>query len=277
VTCADFKEQVAAYALGALEPDERRAFDEHLREGRHEGCLDELARMEATAQSLAESLPPVKPGAHVWKRIEERLGAEGLRASGGGGGRRWQVLSVLVAAAAMLVIWLLLKQKDELEERLADADSQRMLAQAEIREQQRLANECRTELAKAKVSDAQKQVLAVLERKGTQLAQLGAFTPDVQGLGGNIVVDPDRKLAYLVGNGFKPEPGKTYQLWVLPDLEHPVPAGLVQPEANGTAVASFDPSVLDQAKAFFAVSLEADPSDAKPEKILLAAAAPKTP
>ena len=276
MTCAEFKEQVAAYALGALEPDERRAFDEHLREARHEGCPGELERMAATAQSLAESLPPVKPGAHVWKGIEERVGAEGLRAAGGGGGRRWQVISVIVAAAAMLVIWLLLKQKDELEERLADADSQRMLAQAEIREQQRLATECRTELAKAKVSEAQKQVLAALERQGTQLSQLGAFSPDVQGMGGNVVVNSQQKVAYLVGNGFKLEPGKTYQLWVLPDMTHPIPAGLVQPEPNGTAVASFDPGVLDQAKAAFAVSLEENPNDAKPEKILLAAAAPKT-
>jgi hypothetical protein len=280
VNCAEFKEHVAAYAIGALDGDERQACDEHLRLGQHEGCLEELGRMNATAHSLAESLPPVKPGGHVWKGIEDRIGREGTRAEGGGGGRRWrELVAWTVAVAAIFLIWFLLRKKDDLEQRVADLESQRMLAQADAREQERLKGECRTELAKAKVGDVQRQVLAAIEQQGTKLAALGPFSPDVTGFGGNVVMNADQKLAYLVGQGFKPQPGKTYQLWVIqatkPELKV-APAGFASPEPEGSAVAPYDAKLFDTALGF-AVSIEDVNDDVpdKPNKVLLYALAPK--
>jgi anti-sigma-K factor RskA len=75
VTCAEFKENVAAYVLGALEPDEHAACEAHLAEARrHEGCHDELRRATEAASLLAASLPPLEPSEHVWGAIAREIG-----------------------------------------------------------------------------------------------------------------------------------------------------------------------------------------------------------
>jgi len=78
VTCAEFKENVAAFVLGALDPDEQIACDAHLaEERRHEGCLQELRRATEAAALLAASEPPIKPGEHVWDAIAAEIASEG--------------------------------------------------------------------------------------------------------------------------------------------------------------------------------------------------------
>ena len=267
MTCAEFKEQAAAFALGALDREEQAAAEAHLHEPRHEGCLDELRRLADGAELLADSLPPVRPGPAVWEGIAARIGAAGERAPAPAG-RRWrEIMAVAVAIAAVVALFFLWRRKGELEDRLAQAENARLVALASQREQERLANECRTALAQATVGDVQRTVLAALERQGTQLAQLTPAPNAPPGVGGNVVMDAAQKRAWLVGKGFTPRPGKRYQLWVL--AEAPKPAGLLEPDPSGAAVAAFDPSLLDQAKGGFAVSLEDDPSDAKPETLLL--------
>jgi anti-sigma-K factor RskA len=78
VTCSEFKENVAAFVLGALEPDEQATLEAHLAEARHhEGCLEELKRATEAAALLAASSPPVKPGEHVWDAIAGEIAADG--------------------------------------------------------------------------------------------------------------------------------------------------------------------------------------------------------
>jgi anti-sigma-K factor RskA len=83
VTCAEFKENVAAYVLGALEPDEHAACEAHLAEPRrHEGCLEELRRATAAASLLAASSPPIPPGEHVWDAIAAEIAKDVATESG---------------------------------------------------------------------------------------------------------------------------------------------------------------------------------------------------
>lgn len=73
--CAEFKENVAAYALDALTGEERRACETHLAEsGPHEGCEEELRRAYETTALIGAALPEDRPGAHVWDAIEAELG-----------------------------------------------------------------------------------------------------------------------------------------------------------------------------------------------------------
>ena len=52
--------QAAAYALGALDPEEARAFEEHLRAG-CEACAAELKGFGAVVEGLAYGAPPADP------------------------------------------------------------------------------------------------------------------------------------------------------------------------------------------------------------------------
>lgn len=74
--CSEFKENVAAFALDALTPEERRDCEAHLAEsGPHEGCEDELRRAYETTALIGAALPEERPGSHVWGEIEAQLGS----------------------------------------------------------------------------------------------------------------------------------------------------------------------------------------------------------
>src|SRR3954471_2146659 len=106
MNCAEFKENVSALALGALEPAEEAACFEHLEsEPFHQGCHEAYSRALVTAGKLATSLTPVKPGAQVWAGIEAALDAETGAARPS---RRWvgAVGWAVAAAAAVALVFL---------------------------------------------------------------------------------------------------------------------------------------------------------------------------
>lgn len=77
MNCAEFKENVAAFALDALEPEERAACEAHLAStATHDGCLEALRRATETAAALGESLPPVRPPDRVWDAITSEVLSE---------------------------------------------------------------------------------------------------------------------------------------------------------------------------------------------------------
>ena len=96
----------AAYALDALDPDERREYEAHL--ARCERCRDELASLSDTATSLAYGVeapvPPPQLRARILERArEDRANVVPLRP-------RWAVPAAVTAVAAVaaviaLAIW----------------------------------------------------------------------------------------------------------------------------------------------------------------------------
>ena len=67
-------EDVAAYALGALEPEHARAFKRHLAEC--ELCTTDLASLQPAVAALPASADPVDPPPHLKKRIMAVVEAE---------------------------------------------------------------------------------------------------------------------------------------------------------------------------------------------------------
>ena len=104
----DLHELVAAYALNALDDDDRAAFEEHL--AGCERCTAELAELRDTAAALAYVPDTVAPPAALRSRILETARAERpnvvpLRPRAN---RTWglgAVAAVAVAAAVALAIW----------------------------------------------------------------------------------------------------------------------------------------------------------------------------
>jgi len=77
MTCDEFKEMAPAYALIALDEQERTACAQHLATGSaHRGCHEAVASAELLAARLGAALIPQRPSPEVWRAIAARLTAE---------------------------------------------------------------------------------------------------------------------------------------------------------------------------------------------------------
>jgi anti-sigma-K factor RskA len=102
-------EDVAAYALGALEPEHARVFERHLAEC--ELCAADLAALKPAVAALPESAEPVDPPAELKKRIMAVVEAEAKQRKAAEAPRRerrfgLRFLVPVAAAAAAVVIAL---------------------------------------------------------------------------------------------------------------------------------------------------------------------------
>jgi anti-sigma-K factor RskA len=256
VTCAEAIELAAADALGALEPEERAALEAHLAgPGPHQGCPEAVDRARATAAELARALPEVKPDPGVWRAIEARTGSARRRAVWFGPAG-W-------AAAAAAAIALAVLQVDRQAARREREEASRALAQAEVDRDQ-----LRTQLqAFADAAALQQEALALLDRAGTRLVPL-APQPG-QTARGVAIVNAGEGRAIIASSTLPPQPGKTYQLWVIRGSAPPVPAGFLQATARGAA-GEVDPALLRGAPPdALAVSLEPIGGSPSPTQVLL--------
>lgn len=71
------REELAPYLLGALEPGEAAALEQHL--AGCEECRTELEWLRPAVQVLPETVDPVEPPAELRQRIFEQVGAEAAR------------------------------------------------------------------------------------------------------------------------------------------------------------------------------------------------------
>ncbi|HSY41661.1 MAG TPA: hypothetical protein VLA79_19110 [Polyangia bacterium] len=74
MTCDEFKEMAPAYALVALDEQERSACAHHLATAfPHRGCREAVAAAEMVAAQLGAALVPQRPSPQVWRTIAARL------------------------------------------------------------------------------------------------------------------------------------------------------------------------------------------------------------
>jgi len=201
-------ELTAGYALDALDPDERRAYEAHL-----EGCAqcrDELAAFWQTTDALAVAASGPAPGAELRGRIlagarQEKQVVVPLES------RRQRRVPVLAATAAVAAVVALALG-----------------------------------LWAASLSSDLDGTRAALERAqsaATVLADPDARTVALEEGEGRLVVD-DEGRAVLVADGLGPAPaGKTYELWVVSHGGAPQRAGVFPGEEQGRDVVRLDGTV----------------------------------
>lgn len=259
------EETLALYALQALDREESAAVRAHVAECAE--CRAELARAEGdlalVALSVDHHAAPEGARERFLKRIDERAEAEPMR----GGAvipikqkqprRRAAAWAGWLTAAALMLLSVGLGMRV-----------------SSLRWQ---LNETSLQLAEETVES--RQAHAVLDLLTAPMAQHVLLTES------KTQPAPTARAVYLASRGalvmeasnLKPLPAnKTYELWVIPASgAAPIPAGLFQPDANGSASVVMPQIPKNVAAKAFGVTVEKAGGSATPTApILLAGAAP---
>jgi anti-sigma-K factor RskA len=202
--CQDFHDDFELYALGLLEQEEKAAIDAHLATGcaTCDAALKNALAINAIVMSMA---PDVVPPARLKRRVLASVGVRPMS---------WGWLAAL-AAACMLVVALWLS----VQERSREAE----LAQAR-----------HTLIQVSSQRDRLLQALTFLDDPSTLPVSFGKGQPLPPR--GNVFVHSKLGVLLIASNLPPAQPGKTYEMWVIPKGGAPRPAGLFQSEGGGTAM-----------------------------------------
>ncbi len=249
------------YVLGALEPEEQAQVERYLRG--HRALVHRLRALATTVDALALSVEPMEPPAHTRRELLARVRAsspvnpwEGddsardpgtysppteapaASASPQGRPRRrlglpsggWSGVAAISAAAALVLALLWLQAlghlRDQTREvaRLQDrlAEVQATLARLE-EENTRL---------RARLDEVESRWALLTEPEAYIVLQGTEEAPDAEGV---FYVAGDTGLLVFWGL-YPPPPGKTYQLWLVPEDGPPIHAGFPHADSQGYGV-----------------------------------------
>jgi anti-sigma-K factor RskA len=236
-----FADDLALYALGALQGDERHTIEKHL-----ETCADcrrELDSLRGDMALMAMSAAGPKPPQRSKQRLMSAIAKEPRSAEP----QRRGVLGWIpwaIAAAAMLGFVFLLQQKSELEEDLAEAKSQLSSSQSELQRA--------------------KEVVATLTASDAMRVTLVAAKTPPQPQGKAIYLKDRSSLIFLANNMPVLPAQKAYELWLIPKTGNPIPAGVFKPDAHGSATVVNPPLPAGVEAKAFAITVEPESGSATP-------------
>lgn len=215
MTHEPFDTQAAAYALGALDAEERTEFERHLATG-CTLCQASLRESGETLAALAAQLPPAVPPAGVRAALLRRIDADSApRRSVDRSQPRW--LGWAATAAAAVVVGAL-------------ATGLILTHRYEVRVAQ-LANE----VAGLRAERTQAQaVIDLLRDPATRFVALQGAEPSPAALAR--VIWHETAGGWIMVAKLPPaQPGKTYELWTF-SSGRPSPAGVFAVDASGSAI-----------------------------------------
>lgn len=194
-----FRENIPAYALGALDAEEVAALEAHL--NACASCQTEMAEYRALSNSLLTAIPPREPSVALRKKLQSRLpdAQKRLRPR-----LNWSFSQVAVAAA--LVLLLVMNLYSILQVRTLQL------------EQAHLAHQYQTG----------QTVLSMLSYPGTQRLPIHSDT-----VVGSLLLDEDRDIvALIVWNMPELPASQAYQIWLVDPQGGRVSAGTFRPEGD---------------------------------------------
>jgi anti-sigma-K factor RskA len=196
-----FRENLSAYALGALEADELRALEAHLQTC--DSCRAELAQYRAISDGLLTALPPRTPSAALRKRLQSQLPSAQKKTS-----PRfrftWSFGGLALAGGLALLL---------------------LMSIFSLVQMRQLQNQQETLAQQVKTSQF---ALSMLAYPSTQAIPIAA-----ENLSGSVLLDRERNAAALV-MWHLPQLNKdqTYQAWLIEPDGHRVSAGTFVPQEN---------------------------------------------
>jgi len=237
-----FAEDLALYALGALQGEERVALEKHL-EG-CAGCRRELEQLRGDMALMALSTAGPVPPRRARQRLIEAVAREPRRAAVRAKRSWWMVVPWVAAGALAVGLVALWVQNSDLQQRIAGLESQ--------------ATQQTAELQRAR------EVVSTLTATDAMRVTLVAAKTPPQPQGKAIYVRDRASLIFLASNLQTLPPQKAYELWLIPTSGAPIPAGVFKPDAHGSAAVvepPLPPGV--QAKAF-AITVEPESGSSAP-------------
>lgn len=254
-----FRESTGLYVLGALPPDERAAFEAHLRTCAD--CAAEVRALQPMVDAISHGVVSVDPPSDLRRRVlaaaatartpvvpaaEPARQVPSIATPRTGSVLTW---SGWLAAAASLAaaVWF--------SSQATTARGQLERAEAELTQAVNRLQASQQQLqASVRETDSVRASLALLSAPDSIELRL-AGQPPAAAARGRAFLSRSRGLLFAATSLPAIPTDRTYQLWYLTPGA-PVSAGLLSPDAQGNVTVSFDAVDAAQAATGMAVSLE---------------------
>ena len=240
-----FAEDLALYALSALEGDDRAILEKHL--ATCSECRLELEELRGDGALLALSTIGPKPPARARQRLLDAVAKEAAptlsqktRKDGAPttATRRswWGALGWAATAAVIVFAASLWKENTALKQSLASASAQAIQSAREL--------------------DDLRKISAPLIAPEAQRITLVAMKTPPQPQGKAFYLRNRSSLVFMANNMPPLPPQKAYELWLIPIQGSPVPAGTFKPDAHGSATVVNPPLPSGMEAKAFAITVE---------------------
>ena len=261
-----YDELISIYSLGALDGNELREIEEHLKGGCGV-CEEMLKENEKVLSLIPYSIPSATPFPRVkeklfkkiraTKQIEEKTFAPTFR-------ERLQPLWLRLGGAVALVLLIILFISNlSLRNRLTQQQLEISSLKEQVTNQYEIMNSLRIQLAtkEANLNNLKEQIarqstmMEFLQNPNVVTINLSGLKPDSRA-SGRVLWDRKNNNALFYGLNLPPIPsGKIYQLWVIAD-NTPISMGIFNVDERGNNIIQVanipDPSKVQK----FAVTLE---------------------
>lgn len=197
-----FRENLPAYALGALDAEDIAALEAHLQTC--ESCRTELAEYRQISDNLLTALPPRQPSAALRKRLQSHLPSarKTVRPR-----FAWSFPQLATGAALALLL---------------------ILSGFSFAQMRAIQNQQASLLSQIKTNQFALSMLAYPSTQSFPIAGGG-------NLSGSVLVDRDHNTIALVTWHLPDLPqNQTYQIWLIEPNGHRVSAGLFRPEETSS-------------------------------------------
>lgn len=238
-----FGEDLALYAVNALEGEDRAKVEQHLA-----SCADcrlELEQLRGDGALLALSTSGPKPPARSRARLLDEIAKESAKAptfreEGARGGRprrSWSAWLGWAAAAAMVVLAVLLwNENSALKQSLEAMRDESAQMTREVEDLRKIA---------APIVSPQAQRITVVSLKAPLQPQGKAF-----------YLRNRNSLVFVASNMPQLPPHKAYELWLVPPQGAPIAAGVFKPDARGSGTIVNPPLPSGVEAKAFAITVE---------------------
>ena len=230
MTPDEIRELYPLYVLGVLEEQDRSEIQEYL--ARHPEEAVEQARAMSMVSGLSTLAPITEPPRRLRRRV---LASIGVTEAGAWG---WMPAWAVAAALAIVVVgWIGVRERQRSEG-----------LRQELAEARQIVGRQGLELTRLH------EVMNLLNSPETLVrvsAEGQAAPPQAK-----VFLHPTQGVLLIASNLPQAPAGKIYEMWVIPSGGKPVPAGLFQSAANGTAIHLQRGSVNLATTAVIAVTLE---------------------